>query len=180
MLHAGGGIDSRGKKIRRRESLIPYRFGRSKQQDVAPGTRSAGTASTEEFSALYNQKAVYTSQMKAIEDRARDAAGVVAAEQQWRQASAALETLSAQQKAAVEADPSVVQAKRQVEVARDNLDKANAQWARAQAQFDEQRYQESRQDYQNQVNADLIQRFGGDDDNHYSNTGYIRGVWRRR
>lgn len=153
-------------------------------QAAIDAARSTGTATPEEFSTLYNNKAVYTAQMKAIEDQARDAAGVVDAEKQWRQASATLETLSAQQKAAVEKAPSVVQARQQVEVARANLDKANTELARAQGQLDELRNQEARQDYQNQVNADLIQRFGGSNDNNYyrsgyGNTAYIRGTWRR-
>lgn len=156
-------------------------------QATIDAARNTGTATPEEFSALYNKKAAYTSQMKAIEDQARDAAGVADAEKQWRQASAALERLSAQQKAAVENAPSVVQAKQQLQAARANLDKANTQLATAQGQLDELRNQEARQDYQNRVNADLIQRFGGDDDDNYYRNGYgyrggavIRGGGRRR
>lgn len=145
-------------------------------QAAIDAARDSGTASPEQFAALYNNKAKYTSQMKAIEEQAQDAAGLRDAEQRWRQASRNLESLQTQQKAAAETSPAVVQAKAQVDSARDRLDESNAQWARSQAELDEKRYQEAREDYQRQVEADLLHHGYG---YGYRRPYYYYGGWRR-
>lgn len=147
-------------------------------QAAIDAARDSGTASPEQFAALYSNKAKYTSQMKAIEEQAQDAAGLRDAEQRWRQASRNLESLQTQQKAAVETSPAVVRAKAQVDSARDRLDKSNAQWARSQAELDEKRYQEAREDYQRQVEADLLHH-GYGYGYGYRRPYYYYGGWRR-
>lgn len=91
--------------------------------------------SVQQFNDLYNRKAVFTREIKALEDDAMNKANASSLRQQWDEASRRLDEMQSKQRQAIESSDRVKAAMTRVNDARAALDTASAALAGSQSAY---------------------------------------------